>query len=35
MPTSIGATRVKMTEKTAVFSNGMNTAHPKPMIVCL
>src|SRR5436190_14509956 len=35
MPVSSGATRTKMTEKMRVFSSGMNTAQPKPMIVCL
>ena len=31
----IGATRMKMTEKTIVLMSGMNTAQPRPMIVCL
>ena len=35
MPVSIGATRVKITEKTAVFTSGMKIAQPKPMTVCL
>src|SRR5712692_3298240 len=35
MPVSSGATRMKMTEKTAVFTSGMNIAQPNPMIVCL
>src|SRR5579864_5515151 len=30
-----GATRMKMTENTAVLSSGMNTAQPNPMIACL
>src|SRR5438128_4654724 len=31
----IGATLVKMTENTAVFTSGMNTAQPNPITVCL
>src|SRR6266498_3016863 len=34
-PTSIRAIRVNTTVKMAVLSNGMNTAHPNPIIVCL
>jgi hypothetical protein len=35
MPTSSGATRVKITEKTAVFTSGISTAQPNPITVCL
>ena len=35
MPTSIVATRVKITEKTAVLTSGMKIAQPKPITVCL
>ena len=35
MPTSIAATRVKITEKMAVLTSGMKIAHPNPITVCL
>ncbi len=35
IPASIGATRVKMTEKIAVFTSGMKIAQAKPIAVCL
>ncbi len=35
MPVSIGATRVKMTEKIAVLTSGMTMAQPTPITVCL
>src|SRR6266849_7972127 len=34
-PTSITATRVKITEKIRGFTRGMKIAHPNPMTVCL
>jgi len=30
-----GATRVKMTENTAVLTSGMKIAQPNPITVCL
>src|SRR4051794_7709400 len=35
IPASIGATRVKITENTIVFTSGMKIAHPNPITVCL
>src|SRR5439155_19580100 len=34
-PASIGATRMKIREKTAVLTSGMNIAQPTPITVCL
>src|ERR671931_2745161 len=34
-PVSIGATRMKMSEKTAVLTSGMKIAQPTPITVCL
>src|SRR5207247_4825893 len=34
-PTSMAATRVKITEKIAVFTSGMKIAQPNPITVCL
>jgi hypothetical protein len=35
MSMSSGATRVKITVKTAVFTSGMKIAQPKPITACL